>query len=104
MRFFLVYVNLITALMCGSLGPLFIILSKQIPAQQLNPEVLGYILTGIAIVILCDMFYLLGHYVDKISAKKIGIEFFYWWWNRNGSNTGQGFDEWWDTVYKKEAN
>lgn len=27
--------------------------------------------------------------------RDVAVEFFYWWHNQPGSNTAQGFDEWW---------
>ena len=29
------------------------------------------------------------------AIKKIAVDFFYYWWNVQGSNTEQGFDDWW---------
>lgn len=34
--------------------------------------------------------------MDKDIAKAMATEFFRWWYNQPGSNTDQGFDEWWD--------
>jgi len=33
---------------------------------------------------------------DKLIHKQIACEFFRWWYNQPGSNTDQGFDEWWE--------
>jgi len=32
---------------------------------------------------------------DKEALKKVAVEFFYWWHNQPGSNTEEGFDQWW---------
>lgn len=49
--------------------------------------------------------------IDKY-AKDIATEFFYHWYNAQGSNTVQGFDEWWELnrerfvqrKYKEQSN
>ena len=33
---------------------------------------------------------------DKLIHKQIACEFFRWWHNQLGSNTEQGFDDWWE--------
>jgi len=35
-------------------------------------------------------------------AKKLATSFFYWWYNQTGSNTEDGFDDWWDDIGKFE--
>lgn len=32
---------------------------------------------------------------EHMRAKAIATKFFYWWHNQPGSNTEQGFDDWW---------
>lgn len=32
----------------------------------------------------------------KVEVKDIATSFFYDWYNSPGSNTGQGFDDWWE--------
>ena len=34
-------------------------------------------------------------------VRKISLDFFYHWWNAKGSNTEQGFDEWFEQFKKK---
>ena len=34
--------------------------------------------------------------MDKDTAKKMATDFFRWWYNQPGTNTDQGFDEWWE--------
>lgn len=34
--------------------------------------------------------------LNKDKAKIIALEFFYWWHNQPGTNTADGFDEWWN--------
>jgi hypothetical protein len=42
--------------------------------------------------------------VIEREAKPIATEFFRWWYNQPGSNTDQGFDEWWQLRHQaKEA-
>lgn len=36
---------------------------------------------------------------DYKRAKKIATEFFRYWWNKEGSNTDQGFDDWWNELH-----
>jgi hypothetical protein len=38
---------------------------------------------------------------SKERAKLQCTEFFYWWHNKPGSNTLQGFDEWWEERGKE---
>jgi len=35
---------------------------------------------------------------EEAQAKQIATEFYYWWHNQPGTNTEQGFDEWWKLV------
>lgn len=41
--------------------------------------------------------------IEETQIKEIVIDFFYWWWNQDGVNTSQGFDDWWENIYKKEV-
>ena len=34
--------------------------------------------------------------VNKNEIKQYCVSFFRWWWNKGGTNTEEGFDEWWD--------
>lgn len=34
-------------------------------------------------------------------VRKISLDFFYYWWNSKGTNTEQGFDEWFEQFKKK---
>lgn len=34
-------------------------------------------------------------------SKNIAVEFYYWWHNQPGSNTKQGFDDWWKLQERK---
>ena len=36
--------------------------------------------------------------LDKEQAKTIATNFYYWWHNQPGTNTLDGFDEWWETI------
>lgn len=33
---------------------------------------------------------------EKAEFKKVATEFFSWWWNVGGTNTQDGFDDWWE--------
>jgi len=39
---------------------------------------------------------------DKLIHKQIACEFFRWWHNQPGSNTEQGFDDWWEKRREDE--
>jgi len=39
---------------------------------------------------------------DKILSKRIAVGFFTYWWNRPGTNTNQGFDEYWNKLLSNE--
>lgn len=41
-------------------------------------------------------------YPDKTMAKRIAVGFFQYWWNRPGTNTNQGFDEYWSKLQSNE--
>ena len=34
--------------------------------------------------------------MNKEVAKKMATDFYYWWHNQEGTNTQQGFDDWWE--------
>jgi len=38
---------------------------------------------------------------DKLIHKQIACDFFRWWYNQPGSNTEQGFDDWWENQQKE---
>lgn len=40
--------------------------------------------------------------LKKEQARKIATEFYYWWHNQPGTNTQQGFDDWW--LIKDKTN
>lgn len=40
--------------------------------------------------------------LEKEAARKMATDFYYWWHNQPGTNTQQGFDEWWREHHKKE--
>lgn len=33
--------------------------------------------------------------------KEVATEFYYWWHNQPGTNTQQGFDDWWELNHSK---
>ena len=37
----------------------------------------------------------------KEELKRLCTDFFYWWYNQPGSNTQQGFDEWWEKTQEQ---
>lgn len=45
---------------------------------------------------ISDQAFTIGHYVGIDAVKEIATEFFYWWYNQPGSNTKEGFDDWWE--------
>ena len=42
-----------------------------------------------------------GMYSEE-EVRKIATDFFYHWWNTEGINTLEGFDEWWKEYKKKK--
>lgn len=42
-----------------------------------------------------------GRSYNEEEVRKISLEFFYHWWNTKGSNTEQGFDEFFEKIKKK---
>lgn len=38
--------------------------------------------------------------VPKKDLKAVCVKFFYWWYNQPGSNTEQGFDDWYNEQLK----
>ena len=38
--------------------------------------------------------------LDKKASKALATDFYYWWHNQEGTNTQQGFDEYWE-LHKK---
>lgn len=47
-----------------------------------------------------QVLYYKDHIHDLVrQTKRIAVSFFYYWHNQPGTNTDQGFDEWWDNRY-----
>lgn len=42
--------------------------------------------------------------VSKEDLKEICTSFFYWWYNQPGSNTEQGFDQWYEEKMKQHQD
>lgn len=38
----------------------------------------------------------------EAEIRGVAVEFFCWWYNQPGSNTAQGFDDWWEKYGKSK--
>jgi hypothetical protein len=41
---------------------------------------------------------------DKGDIRKIATDFYYWWHNQPGTNTADGFDDWFECVFQGKTN
>lgn len=96
-RMILFFIAFISAMICMTFGMMYMLL----PEENERLGIIMFIIGGGQFVqatawIACRL-----QNETKRAIKKIATDFFYWWYNQPGTNTQQGFDEWWERVHTK---
>ena len=96
-RVILFFMALISAVICVSTGIMFMSLPEE--NERLGVALfiigLGQLVQATA-WISCRL-----QEESRAAIKKVATDFFYWWYNKPGTNTQAGFDEWWENVHTK---